>query len=87
MYLSTSKIHDDQLLDLIIKLKNSVCASVDYQTFDLNKLSPEEVQAHKNRMDELFNKHAKKPGDAGFVYDMRQEFQAGDEECSWDDDI
>lgn len=48
---------------------------VDYNEFNLNKLSPEEVQVHKQRMDEVFQKNALKPGDAGFQYDKRIEFK------------
>jgi len=59
---------------------------VDYQNTNLNKLSKEEVQKHKNKMDVLFNKNQKKPGDSGFVYDKQQEFVPC-EENEWDDDF
>jgi len=58
---------------------------IDYNNTNLNKLSQEEVQKHKNKMDVLFNKNQKKPGDSGFIYDKQEEFApAGDNE--WDDD-
>ena len=85
MYLSTSKIMDDQLLDLITTLKEKTC--IDYNSYDLNKLTPEEVKVHKDMMEKQFTQNAKKPTDPDFVYDMRREFNQGDEECSWDDDI
>jgi len=58
---------------------------VDYQNTNLNKLSQEEVQKHKNKMDVLFNKNQKKPGDSGFIYDKQQEFVPC-QENEWDDD-
>jgi len=58
---------------------------VDYQNTNLNKLSQEEVQKHKNKMDVLFNKNQKKPGDSEFVYDKQEEFIPC-QENEWDDD-
>jgi len=58
---------------------------IDYNNTNLNKLSQEEVQKHKNKMDVLFNKNQKKPGDTGFIYDKQEEFvPTGDNE--WDED-
>jgi len=58
---------------------------VDYNNTNLNKLSKEELQKHKNKMDVLFNKNQKKPGDSGFVYDKQQEF-VPNEENEWDEE-
>ena len=68
MYLSTSKIQDDQIIELIRKLKENLCPEVDYNVFDLNKLTPEEVKEHKEKMDLLFRKNSKQPDDKDFVY-------------------
>jgi centrosomal protein CEP19 len=63
----------------------------DYKNTNLNKLTNEEIAAHKKKMDEKFNKNQLKPGDAGFVYDKRIEFTKkanndDDEgENSWDE--
>ena len=62
----------------------------DYQNTNLNKLSTEQIAAHKKKMDEKFNKNSLKPGDPGFVYDKRVDFtkkgsQAAD--ASWDEDV
>jgi hypothetical protein len=60
--------------------------ALDYNTVNLNKLSKEELQKHKNKMDVLFNKNYKKPGDAGFVYDKQAEF-APNEDNEWDEEL
>lgn len=59
---------------------------VDYDNENLNKLSKEELQKHKDKMDVLFNQNQKKPGDEGFVYDKQEEF-VPQEENEWDDDF
>ena len=59
---------------------------VDYQTTNLNKLSPEEVQKHKDKMDVLFQQNRKKPGDPGFVYDVQEEFEPH-EDNEWDEEF
>lgn len=56
----------------------------------MNKLTNEEIAAHKKKMDEKFNKNQLKPGDPGFVYDKRIEFTKKvendeEEENSWDE--
>jgi len=58
---------------------------IDYNQANLNKLNKEELQKHKDKMDVLFNKNQKKPGDAGFVYDKQEEF-VPQEENEWDED-
>ncbi|CDW76243.1 UNKNOWN [Stylonychia lemnae] len=60
----------------------------DYQNTNLNKLSTEQIAAHKKKMDEKFNKNLLKPGDSGFVYDKRIEFTKGPTkkvDTSWDE--
>jgi centrosomal protein CEP19 len=59
---------------------------VDYNNTNLNKLSKEELQKHKDKMSVLFNKNQKKPGDSGFVYDKQEEFVAN-EDNEWDEDF
>eukprot|EP00357_Protocruzia_adherens_P036235 CAMPEP_0114988188 /NCGR_PEP_ID=MMETSP0216-20121206/9452_1 /TAXON_ID=223996 /ORGANISM="Protocruzia adherens, Strain Boccale" /LENGTH=191 /DNA_ID=CAMNT_0002350925 /DNA_START=237 /DNA_END=812 /DNA_ORIENTATION=+ len=59
---------------------------VDYATYDLNKLGNEELKWHKDRMEKLYERNAKKPGDDGFEYDVRVEYDDGDLDNSWDDD-
>jgi centrosomal protein CEP19 len=44
---------------------------VDYNSFDLNKLSTEELDKHKAIMNSTFEANVVKPGDPGFVYDVR----------------
>jgi len=58
---------------------------VDYQNANLNKLSKEELQKHKDKMSVLFNKNNKKPGDAGFIYDKQESF-VPQEDNEWDDE-
>ena len=85
MYLTTSKIQDGQIEELLGKLKEKIAPSIDYNTYDLNKLNPEEVKQHKQEMDKMFNKNAKTKDDADFIYDTRMDFEVGIEETSWDD--
>lgn len=59
---------------------------VDYDTANLNKLSNEQLQKHKQKMDIEFAKNQKKPGDPGFVYDVQEEFNP-QEENEWDEDF
>lgn len=88
IYLGTSKITDDQLLGLIRKLKSHMARDqpeVDYHTFDLNKLPPEEVKLHKDRMEKLFRQNSREPGEEGFQYDLRKDFQPM-ERSEWDEE-
>jgi centrosomal protein CEP19 len=59
---------------------------LDYQTANLNKLTPEEVKKHKDKMDVLFKQNQKKPGDLGFEYDKREEF-CPKEQNEWDEEF
>jgi hypothetical protein len=47
----------------------------DYNNFDMNKLTVEELQKEKAKMDVDFEKNKVKPGDTGFEYDVRKEFE------------
>jgi centrosomal protein CEP19 len=58
----------------------------DYHHLNLNKLSSEEVQKHKNKMEVLFSKNQKKPGEEGFEYDRQEEFSPVDAH-EWDDEF
>jgi len=60
----------------------------DYKNTNLNKLSDQELAAHKKNMDKGFNKNQLKPGDEGFEYDKRIDFskmaaQHADQDDSW----
>jgi len=59
---------------------------LDYNNENLNKLSKEELQKHKSKMDVLFNKNQKKPGQSGFIYDKQEEFIPKDEN-EWDEEF
>ena len=83
LYLSTSKVSDDQLLGLIRKVQDSLLD--DLSQLDLNKLTPEEVQKYKKKMYEMYKKNFKKHGDPGFQYDIQQKFEAN-LDASWDED-
>lgn len=58
-------------------------SSIDYGTFNLNKLTNEELQKHKDRMDKKFQRNSLKPGDIGYVYDKQEVFHP-QEENEWD---
>ena len=51
---------------------------------DLNKLSTEELDAVKDRMNDTFLANAKRPGDEGYQYDVQVEFDAPTEDNDWD---
>ena len=59
---------------------------IDYNKFDLNKLNDEELDEHKRRMDETFNKHHIDPKDERFKYDIEVEFKPQPGNTEWDDD-
>jgi len=59
---------------------------VDYNTTNLNKLSKEELDRHKAKMNNTFSKNQKKPGDAGFIYDKQEEFVPC-QDNEWDEDF
>jgi hypothetical protein len=42
---------------------------INYDNFNLNKLSTEELKKHKDKMEVGFRKNSVKPGDPGFKYD------------------
>lgn len=50
---------------------------------DLQRVGPAALQAAKSRMDTVFVAHRLAPGDPGFVYDKRAEFEAV-EPSDWD---
>jgi len=86
---STEKAKNDNnfwAFDDLEDLEEEDVERVDYNATNLNKLSQEELQKHKDKMSVLFNKNQKKPGEAGFEYDKQEEFEPqGDNE--WDEDF
>lgn len=62
----------------------------DYNNTNLNKMSTEQIAKHKKNMDKEFVKRQLKPGDPGFVYDKRIDFNkkagGGGGDDSWDED-
>jgi len=66
--------------------KEADVPKVDYSSTNLNKLSKAELDKHKQKMDVMFNKNQKKPGDKEFVYDKQEEFDPH-EENEWDEDL
>ena len=64
----------------------------DYSNTNLNKLSQAQIEKHKKNMDKNFSKNQLKPGDPGFQYDKRIEFnkkapEQQEEEDSWDEGV
>lgn len=53
---------------------------------DLNKADDDVVKKAKEIMEEDFETNQVKPGDAGFVYDKREEFEAVEGDGEWDDE-
>ena len=61
----------------------------DYRSVDLNRLSDEELKAHKAAMEVKFQQNTVKKGDPGFMYDKRVDFKYNAAEAvedSWDDE-
>ena len=83
LYLNTSKIAEDQVMGLIKKLQEKL--SEDFNSVDLNKLKPEEVQKYKDKMDEMYKNNFKKPGDPGYKYEIEKSF-VSNLEASWDEE-
>lgn len=54
---------------------------------DLNKLSNEELDRYKAKMDVEFYRNLAKPGDPGFEYDVRMDHVVDDDadSCGWDE--
>eukprot|EP00899_Mesostigma_viride_P022753 jgi/Mesvir1/3662/Mv14953-RA.1 len=53
---------------------------------DLNKVSPEELEEYKAKMDDVFEKTRLRPGDKGFVYDKQVDFPTDNLESNeWDE--
>ena len=61
--------------------------SIDYDTKDLNKMTRENVEAHKKIMDVDFAKNYVKKGDNNYIYDKQVEFQQGEEKNEWDETL
>ncbi len=55
---------------------------------DLNRVSADDLAAHKATMERTFQANAVKPGDLSYVHDKRVDFSAGiKSKNEWDDDI
>jgi len=67
-------------------LEDDVDVGVDYNTTNLNKLTKEELDKHKEKMNNVFSKNQKKPGEAGYIYDKQEEF-APSQDNDWDEDF
>ena len=59
----------------------------DYDNYDLNKLDTNALKKEKAKMDVAFQEKQLKPGDAGFEYDKRVEFEGPKEANDWDDEL
>lgn len=58
----------------------------DFENENLNKLNDSELKRRKNEMDHLYNKNAILPGQEGFVFDVRKDFNIEKCDPEWDDD-
>eukprot|EP00163_Fabomonas_tropica_P011815 TRINITY_DN2272_c0_g1_i16.p1 TRINITY_DN2272_c0_g1~~TRINITY_DN2272_c0_g1_i16.p1 ORF type:complete len:152 (-),score=36.68 TRINITY_DN2272_c0_g1_i16:43-498(-) len=54
---------------------------------DLQQVPEEELKRIKDEMEKDFEKNALKPGDEGYVHDVRKDFGEAESDCEWDDDI
>eukprot|EP00770_Monocercomonoides_exilis_P004355 MONOS_4335.1-p1 / transcript=MONOS_4335.1 / gene=MONOS_4335 / organism=Monocercomonoides_exilis_PA203 / gene_product=unspecified product / transcript_product=unspecified product / location=Mono_scaffold00114:24244-24706(+) / protein_length=119 / sequence_SO=supercontig / SO=protein_coding / is_pseudo=false len=92
--LQPGKYSRKQIVSLVQKLKEhfehskkgSNSLDEELKTIDLNKLPTDKVEQIKQKMDGLFYSNQLKPGDPGFVYDSRVDFESTPKEPSdWDD--
>ena len=58
----------------------------DFENENLNKLNDSELKRRKNEMDLLYNKNAILPGEQGFIFDVRKDFDIAKYDPEWDDD-
>jgi hypothetical protein len=58
-------------LALNIQDNNRPISDKDFNTFDLNTLSPEEVAVYKKKMDDLYRTNQILPGDPNYQYDIQ----------------
>jgi hypothetical protein len=76
-------------LDSSSQIKKPVEAVViqDYNTFDMNKLTYEQANIEKAKMQEAMGKNFIGKGHADFKYDKQQSFEAADDtDNSWDEE-
>jgi hypothetical protein len=58
-----------------------------YRDFDLNKLTEQELEEHKKKMEKIYLKNAVMPDHKDFVYDKQVEFNTDKYEAEWDDEV
>lgn len=59
----------------------------DYGNTNLNKMTTQELNKHKNYMDKGYEKNAILPGSEQFVYDVQKDFNYEECDNSWDEEI
>lgn len=86
LYLSSDFIREQQLTAVLRKIVLSASATpaIDPNE-DLNKVSEVELERKKKLMDIEFKKNQLKPGDPGYVHNVKEEFTP-DKPSAWDDD-
>lgn len=65
---------------------NVIDSDFDYQKEDLNKLSAEELDKHKKKMDVVFNQNKIEADNPEFKYDIQEEFNPV-EDNDWDEEL
>lgn len=89
-----SNIPFDQVRRMVTKIVESISPSVQSPVErrlkditllgDLNRVEPEVLASAKEQMDVIFNTAAIKPGDRGYEYDKKIDFDEPADDCSWD---
>ena len=75
-----------QLLIPIEDGRDALCGDGKGELYgDLNRVSEKELAAAKASMEETFEKHAMRPGEVGYEYDRRVDFEPV-EASGWDED-
>lgn len=81
----SSNVPFDQVSRMVGKIINSISsAPVLKDVGDLNSVPPDVLSTAKQQMDVVFNAAVVKPGDEGYEYDKKVDFDEPVDDCSWD---
>lgn len=85
-YVKISKQNSEMEEKVKCEQEGGHCENYDFdQNEDLNKLTKEELDLKKKKMDKFYEKNNIKVGDKNFQYDVRKDFN-NDGLAEWDDD-
>eukprot|EP00562_Extubocellulus_spinifer_P034745 CAMPEP_0178700764 /NCGR_PEP_ID=MMETSP0699-20121125/11868_1 /TAXON_ID=265572 /ORGANISM="Extubocellulus spinifer, Strain CCMP396" /LENGTH=150 /DNA_ID=CAMNT_0020347161 /DNA_START=193 /DNA_END=645 /DNA_ORIENTATION=- len=82
----SSNVPFDQVCRMVGKIFSSSISSAPVlkDVGDLNSVPPDVLNSAKQQMDVVFNAAVVKPGDEGYEYDKKVDFEEPADDCSWD---